>query len=100
MIALTAAQAGWFLFEIVLIFAGLFVIAVLTPKLAAFIDKKRAQNKSPYESAPLPERVEDSTDKPDGASPSEAADESAQNSAEREQGSEDGSKTNQDSGEN
>ncbi|MBQ8623317.1 MAG: hypothetical protein IJ424_02935 [Oscillospiraceae bacterium] len=41
------------------IFAGLYVLIVLTPKIAAFIDKKRAQHKSPYESAPDPARVDD-----------------------------------------
>ena len=48
-LAYSPAQIAWFLFEMVLIFAGLFVIAVLTPKLAAFIDKKRAQAKAPFE---------------------------------------------------
>ena len=42
-----------------LIFAGLYLIIVLTPKLADFIDKKRAQNKSPYGEAPDPARVDD-----------------------------------------
>ncbi len=41
-------------------FLGIFVIALLTPKLAAWIDKQRAKNKSPYEDlAPEPERVQE-----------------------------------------
>ena len=66
LLALTVGQTIWFLFEVLLIFAGIFVIAVLTPKLAAYIDKLRAKNKSPYESAIPPERVEDGNSKSDG----------------------------------
>ncbi len=51
-----------------LIFAGLYVIIVLTPKIADYIDKKRAQNKSPYESAPDPARVDDATEPENDAS--------------------------------
>lgn len=58
-IGLTAGQTAWFLIEMALMFAGIFLIAVITPKLAKFIDGQRAKNKDPYESAPLPERVDD-----------------------------------------
>ncbi len=71
-IALGSAQVAKFMIMVMLMFAGIFVIAVVTPKLAAFIDKKRGKAPdysqipkapiSPFESAPLPERVEDSTD--------------------------------------
>lgn len=61
-LAYSPAQIAWFLFEMVLIFAGLFVIAVLTPKLAAFIDKKRAQAKSPFEKLEQNKSGDDTTD--------------------------------------
>ena len=57
--ALTLGNVMEFFLKCGLIFAGLYVIIVLTPKLAAWIDKVRAQNKSPYESAPDPARVDD-----------------------------------------
>lgn len=67
--ALTLDNAGSFLLRLSIMMAGVFVIAYITPKLAAFIDKRRIKKqkdeqpdeplfKSPYESAPLPERVE------------------------------------------
>ncbi len=69
-IALGSAQVAKFMIMVMLMFAGIFVIAVVTPKLAAFIDKKRGKAPdysqipkapiSPFESAPLPERVEES----------------------------------------
>lgn len=69
-IALGSAQVAKFMIIVMLMFAGIFVIAVITPKLAAFIDKKRGKAPdysqipkapiSPFESAPLPERVEES----------------------------------------
>ncbi len=84
-IALGSAQVAKFMIIIMLMFAGIFVIAVVTPKLAAFIDKKRGKAPdysqipkapiSPFESAPLPERVEDSADIIDNSTPS--ADESS-----------------------
>ncbi len=84
-IALGSAQVAKFMIMVMLMFAGIFVIAVVTPKLAAFIDKKRGKAPdysqipkapiSPFESAPLPERVEDSTDSNDNSAPS--ADESS-----------------------
>ena len=48
---------GAFFFKMFILLAGVFVIALLTPKLAAFIDKRRSRGKSPEE--PRPERVED-----------------------------------------
>ncbi len=64
---------------VILMFAGIFVIAVITPKLAAFIDKKRGKAPdysqipkapiSPFESAPLPERVEESNSFIDSSNP-------------------------------
>lgn len=68
--ALGSAQVAKFMIMVMLMFAGIFLIAVVTPKLAAFIDKKRGKAPdysqipkvpiSPFESAPLPERVEES----------------------------------------
>lgn len=57
--AFIISKTALFFIEMIILFAGVFVIAIVTPKLAAFIDKQRAKNKSPYESAPLPERVDD-----------------------------------------
>ncbi len=81
-IALGSAQVAKFMIMVMLMFAGIFVIAVVTPKLAAFIDKKRDKAPdysqipkapiSPFESAPLPERVEDSTDLKDSSEPDTA----------------------------
>lgn len=69
-LALGSAQVARFMIIVTLMFAGIFVIAVVTPSLAAFIDKKRGKKPdysqipkapiSPFESAPLPERVEES----------------------------------------
>lgn len=88
-IALGSAQVAKFMIMVMLMFAGIFVIAVVTPKLAAFIDKKRGKAPdysqipkapiSPFESAPLPERVEDSinseaSSKPDTAESPKAED--------------------------
>lgn len=71
-IALGSANIAKFMIIVMFMFAGIFVIAVVTPKLAAFIDKKRGKAPdysqipkapvSPFESAPLPERVEESID--------------------------------------
>lgn len=81
-IALGSAQVAKFMIIVMLMFAGIFVIAVITPKLAAFIDKKRGKAPdysqipkapiSPFESAPLPERVEESIDFKDGSKPNMA----------------------------
>lgn len=49
------AAVGFFL-RLGLIFVGVYVILILTPKLAAFIDKRRKNQQPP---APRPERVED-----------------------------------------
>lgn len=78
-IALGSAQVAKFMIIVMLMFAGIFVIAVVTPKLAAFIDKKRGKAPdysqipkapiSPFESAPLPERVEESINFEDGSKP-------------------------------
>lgn len=72
LMALTLDNAGSFMLRLAVMMAGVFVIAYLTPKLAGFIDKQRSKNsrdeqpseplfKSPYESAPLPKRVESET---------------------------------------
>lgn len=69
LMALTLDKAGSFMLRLAIMMAGVFVIAYLTPKLAGFIDKRSSKKardeqpseplfKSPYESAPLPERVE------------------------------------------
>lgn len=80
--ALGSAQVAKFMIIVILMFAGIFIIAVVTPRLAAFIDKKRGKAPdysqvpkapiSPFESAPLPERVEESTDLKDGSKPDTA----------------------------
>ena len=77
--ALGSAQVAKFMIIVILMFAGIFVIAVITPKLAAFIDKKRGKAPdysqipkapiSPFESAPLPERVEESTNSKESSKP-------------------------------
>lgn len=59
LLAITLGSLMEFFLKCGLIFAGLYLIIVLTPKLADFIDKKRAQNKSPYGEAPDPARVDD-----------------------------------------
>ena len=59
LLAITLGNLMEFFLKCGLIFAGLYLIIVLTPKLADFIDKKRAQNKSPYGEAPDPARVDD-----------------------------------------
>lgn len=58
---MTAAKITGFFIITILLFAGIYVIAVVTPKLAEYIDKLRSQSKSPYESAPIPERVDNDT---------------------------------------
>lgn len=78
-IALGSPQVAKFMIIVMLMFAGIFVIAVITPKLAAFIDKKRGKAPdysqipkapiSPFESAPLPERVEESIISDDSPAP-------------------------------
>ncbi len=78
-IALGSAQVAKFMIMVMLMFAGIFVIAVVTPKLAAFIDKKRGKAPdysqipkapiSPFESAPLPERVEESINPKESSKP-------------------------------
>lgn len=65
--AITINKVTLFFIDMILLFAGIFVIAIITPKLAAFIDKQRAKNKSPYESAPFPERVDDDISADNGA---------------------------------
>lgn len=59
LLAITLGNLMEFFLKCGLIFAGLYLIIVLTPKLANFIDKKRAQIKSPYGEAPDPARVDD-----------------------------------------
>ncbi|GEM_PF-1568902 len=81
-IALGSANIAKFMIIVMLMFVGIFVIAVITPKLAAFIDKKRGKAPdysqipkapiSPFESAPLPERVEESIDLNDSSKPNTA----------------------------
>lgn len=50
-----------FLGKMGLLMFGVFIIALLTPKLAAWIDKKRAESPSPYGDEPSPARVDDET---------------------------------------
>ncbi len=57
--AITLGDMMEFFLKCGLIFAGLYLIIVLTPKLANFIDKKRAQKKDPYDGVPNPARVDD-----------------------------------------
>ncbi len=59
LLAITLGDLMEFFLKCGLIFAGVYVIVLLTPKLAGYIDKKRAQNKSPYGEAPDPARVDD-----------------------------------------
>ena len=48
---------GMFFLKMFILLAGIFVIVLLTPKLAALIDKRRKPGDNPEE--PRPERVED-----------------------------------------
>lgn len=50
-----------FLGKMGLLMLGVFIIALLTPKFASWIDKKRAENPSPYGDEPSPARVDDET---------------------------------------
>ncbi len=47
---------GMFFLKMFILLAGVYVIVILTPKLAAFIDKRRKNS----EEEPRPERVQDS----------------------------------------
>ena len=51
-------QWGIFMLKVVILFIGVYAIIILTPKLAAFIDKRRKAGEEVPE-APRPERVED-----------------------------------------
>lgn len=59
LLAITLGDMMEFFLKCGLIFAGLYIIIVLTPKLANYIDKKRAQMKDPYGGVPNPARVDD-----------------------------------------
>ena len=48
---------GEMILKLAILFAGIYVIIRLTPKLAAFIDKRRKNGEDPDE--PRPERVQD-----------------------------------------
>ena len=50
-------QWGEFMLKIAILFAGVYVIILLTPKIASFIDKRRKPEDEL--SAPRPERVDD-----------------------------------------
>ncbi len=65
LLAITLGDLMEFFLKCGLIFAGLYIIIVLTPKIAGYIDKKRAQRKDPYGGAPNPARVgqDDKTEK-------------------------------------
>ena len=58
-------QWGEFLLKLAILFAGVYVIIILTPKIAAFIDKRRkpgASETSEASDEPRPERVEEEAD--------------------------------------
>lgn len=56
---------GEFFLKLTILFAGVYVIIILTPKIAAFIDKRRKPGKDASEE-PRPERVqEDDSSKKD-----------------------------------
>lgn len=51
-------QWGEFFLRLAILFAGVYVLIILTPKIAAFIDKRRKPGEEVPE-APRPERVDD-----------------------------------------
>ena len=51
-------QWGEFILKLGILFIGVYVIIILTPKIAAFIDKRRKPGEDVPE-APRPERVDD-----------------------------------------
>lgn len=51
-------QWGEFFLKLAILFAGVYVLIILTPKIAAFMDKRRKPGEEVPE-APRPERVED-----------------------------------------
>ena len=55
---MTLGLYGVFFLKLLILFAGVFVLTILTPKIAAFIDKYRKPGEEVPE-APRPERVED-----------------------------------------
>ena len=69
-LAVSLPKMMYFFFVFGIIFAGIYVLAVLTPRLAGYIDKLRAKNKPFYESAPDPARVD--TDSSETRSPAES----------------------------
>ena len=54
---MSLAVWGIFFLKMFVLFAGVYVLIILTPKLAAYIDRRRKQGSEPK--APRPERVED-----------------------------------------
>lgn len=54
-------QWGEFFLKLAILLAGVYVIIILTPKIAAFIDKRRKPGEEEA-SAPRPERVDDDID--------------------------------------
>ena len=61
---------GMFFLKLIVLFAGVYVIIILTPKLAAFIDSHRKTGDRPDE--PRPERVQSENDTENGENPAEA----------------------------
>ncbi len=57
--------------------AALYVIAIITPKLANYIDKLRGKSPDPYGGVPNPARVED--DENSDPTPAEASGENQEN---------------------
>ena len=51
---------GMFFLKLIVLFAGVYVIIILTPKLATFIDSRRKTGDRPDE--PRPERVQSEND--------------------------------------
>lgn len=60
---------GMFFLKLIVLFAGVYVIIILTPKLAAFIDSHRKTGDRPDE--PRPERVQSENDTENGENPAE-----------------------------
>ena len=56
---------GEFFLKLAILFAGVYVIIILTPRLAAFIDRRRKNGGVPEE--PRPERVQDDENKENSA---------------------------------
>lgn len=65
-----------------LLMFGVLVIALLTPKMASFVDKRREKNPDPYDGVPNPARVQDSdTSKDENSAEEESCGDDTENNS-------------------